>query len=145
MAGELTIDHLNALADRIESSVRRDVDTLRAEVKDDVRQVHARVTELRDRVAIQNGRVLKTEEATAEVKRQVTAVRHDFNTHEGAHESFIALLRQTRGAPSGDDTKPSKAFVGGAIAAVIVLAGVAQIALDLLRPVAEVLLRVVKP
>lgn len=149
---EITIDHLNALADRIEASVRRDVDTLRAEVKDNVRSVHARVTELSDRVGLQNGRVLKSEERIADVDRQVTALRHDFSGYEAARDSFLALLKQVRGAPLavGDAIdadaakKPSKVFVSGVIAAIVVLAGVAQIAIDFIRPIAEAVLRSLK-
>lgn len=65
---EITHDHLERLATRIEASVRREVDQLRSEVAKDIRSVHARVSELRDKQEEQNGKVGKAQLDIAELR-----------------------------------------------------------------------------
>lgn len=74
---EITHQDLAKLGTRLEESMRREVDTLRDDVRDDVRAVHARVSELRDQhkdlvdeKRKQNGRVDKAETAIRELTVQ---------------------------------------------------------------------------
>src|SRR4051812_8704982 len=95
---DVTHDHLTALAERIERSVRRDIDQLRTDVKDDVRGVHARVSELRDAVQRQNGRVATAEGHIAALQSDVRVQRHDFANLNAAFETFKALTIKVRQA-----------------------------------------------
>lgn len=119
---DLTHDHLQAFADRIEASTRREVDRLRDDVKDDMRQLHGRVGELRDEKKAQNGRLEKVEQRVATLDR-------DLAGHTAAHDTFSILVsrlkeQQAQGQPPA--AKPSKAFVAGVTAAAMALAGVAE-------------------
>lgn len=76
--GELTHEHLTALGDRLEGSFRREVDHLRADVKEDFHQVHARLDAA-------DGRVGKTEQSLGGVKEDTRVLRHDFNNHLQVH------------------------------------------------------------
>lgn len=130
---EITHQDLLALRESLEETTRRECDRLREDLKEDVRGVHARIKELRDRMAVQNGRVGKSEEAIATLQSDVRVQRHDANNLANAFETFRRL--------GGRETKPSKAFVAGAIATVLLLAGIANWILDVAHGLGGALLK----
>lgn len=146
---EITHEDLMRAVDRIEASHRREVDNLRIDVKDDMKQVHARVSELRDQFKAQNGRVTTGEGKLAELDRQVTAVRHDV---AGFHTALATLrLLVERGAarvgvaPPDETQKGSKGFIAGAVAVILLLVGVASHVFEAAAAVGPLLLKLVKP
>lgn len=121
----ITYDDLSALADRIEATCRREVDLLRADIRDDLSAINARVGDLMDHLAQQRDRIDKSAMAIGDAKENVRVLKHDFNNHLHAHGL-------SRAFPGVAVEKPGKAFVAGAMAAVMVLAGVANVLWDFL-------------
>lgn len=129
MADGLTHDHLNALGDRLEQSVRREVDKLSESVKDNFRAVHARVGEVNETVKVQNGRIGKSEQAIGAVKEDVRVLKHDFSNHLHKHDIAAALPRVV-----GGEHKLNAGFVAGVSAVIVALTGIAHGLWDVVAP-----------
>ena len=134
---EITHADLMALAKQIDESQRYAFGQFSEAVRDDFRQVHARVSELRDNVATQNSRVHTAEQDIGRLNGDVRTLRHDLDGHVDAHDKFSAVVERLKApapsgvsASSGSDAKPSKAFVAGVTAAVLALAGAANVVLE---------------
>lgn len=132
--GEITFEHLEALSARIEQRMIREFDQLKSDVKDDFRQVHARVRDVKDQVTQQNGRIGKSEHAIADLKAavrvlQVTGISMETVTPVAtAARKVVADVSRTK-------------VVGAVLGALAALAAFAEVA----RQVAEALLKIVHP
>lgn len=109
---EITHVDLNKLAERLELSFRRDVDGLREDLCDRIEQVRSDVEKQSDRVG-------RTETVLGAAKEDVRVLRHDFNNHVHAHPG-----------PTDRRKKSDKGFIAGAVAAAMLLGGVASSALE---------------
>jgi methyl-accepting chemotaxis protein len=126
-AGDLTHDHLEEMGRRFEESLRREIDYIRedvvhfrSDVKEDLRQVHARVSEVRDKVREQNGRVGKCEVAIAALRQLSAGV--------GLSSSAVDKVEQTAKAAS-EMSKPRLAAV--LMGLLVALAGFLEVARSL--------------
>lgn len=123
---EITPDHLERVAARLEASTRREVDQLRTDVASDFRAVHARISEVRDSVKAQNSRLGKTEMAIGGLKTALAVLRAGKPTASGA-------------APMTEISRPK--LVAGLIAALAAVAAFFEVAHELGR----LLVKALKP
>lgn len=113
---DLTHDHLNAVADRLEASYRRECDHMRAEIKEDL-------GDLREVIQQQNGRIGKSEAAIAELRENTRVLTHDFTNHLNFHS--------VSSVTSGTVRPPLTAgFTAGVTSTVLILAGAGNAAWD---------------
>jgi hypothetical protein len=114
--------HMENLANRLE----RQIDRSRAELKDDIHQVHSDVRDLRDHVARQNGRIGKSERAIGDMKLDVTRELGTLKTSI----KVLEHLADSRTVGSAIDrtmaTMPLPKLIGVAAAALTGLAGAAE-------------------
>jgi len=111
---DLTHDHLDALATRLETSYRRECDQMRVEIRDDI-------ADLKSVVKVQNSRIGKSEMSIGELREDGRVLAHDFKNHLTVHalsSPVAAPLPLTRG------------FTAGVTATVIILVGAAYAAWD---------------
>jgi hypothetical protein len=108
---ELTHDHLNALADRLEASYRRECDQMRVDLKGDW-------ADLKDTVKVQNGRIGKSEMAIGELREDARILLHDFRGHLEMHKVPPSTLVDETGS------RHTKGFTAGVMATLLVIATV---------------------
>lgn len=110
----------------LEESFRHAVDGLRADLGD-------RIDQLRGSTDRHEARLESVDRTLTAAKEDVRVVSHNFKNHLHSHPGPTILPRLT-GSP---DEKPSKAFVAGVVAAIVVLAGLAQGAMQFVDAIVQ--------
>jgi hypothetical protein len=127
--GDITHDHLNAIAARLEASFQREADNLREDISGGLKGVHARVGELRDSVGELRGTVDELRGHVIAQDARVTKLEMKATLIERS----MRMARFRAPSASASSRRSSKMFVAGVVAAIATVIGAFSWVISALR------------